>query len=458
MVFSIGDTVSHSVFGIGTVIGSKNQGLYLDIQFPKTRITIRSDVGAVARVGQSPAKAERARVEYEPSAVTASPPAAREAGVSPRSIIEAFRLGVVPYGAVKDFTFGREREVSIINKWLTSDSEGALIIKSGYGSGKSHLLDYINVLASENHFAVASAEFDQETPPYRPKLIYRQFIKSFRLNIDNRELSFRSFVRRIGATYGTSDSTDGYLDGVIQSVRHNREDDGLWDWIEGNRTYGYFGPTLYDNGTAANIYCHIISEIASEARNRLGAKGLVVILDEAERVTNATDIQQTKGWHFVRGLTMLAANDQRLKTERLLYDPTAVLKYVGKKTGLVYSGFNPRLAYCTNLPSFVKVVFAFTEDKYEMESWLGDCQISNVPMKLETLSESAFKDIFYHIGKLYEASYSLTFPDVVLGRAYQVVKSKTEDQNAVVRYFIKATVEALDILRFSPDLSPEDIE
>jgi len=43
-------------------------------------------------------------------------------------------------GAVNNFTFGRDKEINIIKNWLKPDSNGALIIRSGYGSGKSQFI------------------------------------------------------------------------------------------------------------------------------------------------------------------------------------------------------------------------------------------------------------------------------------------------------------------------------
>jgi len=456
-MLNVGDIVSHNLYGKGEIISTRNHGYFVNVRFSDySREMICTSVKII---GQNQASQTiQSNIVKKPITAKANPSVFSNVGSSPRSMIEAFRLGVVPYGAVNNFTFGRDKEINIIKNWLKPDSNGALIIRSGYGSGKSHLLDYINGYAAENQYAVCSAEFDHETPPYRPKLIYRQFVTSFRLRVNNRELSFRDFIRELVSKQIFIYSPRGYINPIIELVKKNNGDPDLWDWVEGNRSGRYYGLGFFDNGTASNIYCHLIAEIAAATRCIQGVNGLVIALDEAERVNDATKIQQVKGWHFVRGLTMLSANDPRLINENVTWDPCPEGSYFGAKTRLVYSGHEKDLGYCVDMPSNIKVVFAFTDGRYNMENWLGDWGIGHIPMKLETISESSQREIFIRIYNLYKSCWDINLSDATLTCAYNTVKLKTQYQNGVIRYFIKGTVEILDILRYNPSLLPEEIE
>jgi hypothetical protein len=132
---------------------------------------------------------------------------------------------------------------------------------------------------------------------------------------EGKERGFRDFLIDLVNSGKDFDHLD-YLHWVVSLLMQCYDDTSIWNWIEGQPGYYYF-PSLYDHGTAANIYCHILSEMAWALEFRLGLKGLLLILDEAENVNQATEYQQTKGWHFIRGLMMLAANDERLKNEKV---------------------------------------------------------------------------------------------------------------------------------------------
>ena len=133
---TIRERIWHYLFGEGTVVESRNRGLYLIVQF-------RDDIKRLVRGEDVQEFTDRDNGHRIPGAIT--PSENKWFGVENafhRSIIEALRLGIVPYGAVRDFTFGRDNEMLTIQKWLDGESTGPLIIRSGYGSGKSHLLDY----------------------------------------------------------------------------------------------------------------------------------------------------------------------------------------------------------------------------------------------------------------------------------------------------------------------------
>jgi hypothetical protein len=448
---TIRERIWHYLFGEGTVVESKNRGLYLIVQF-------RDDIKRLVRGEDVQEFTDRDNGHRIPGAIT--PSENNWFGVENafhRSIIEALRLGIVPYGAVRDFTFGRDNEMLTIQKWLDGESTGPLIIRSGYGSGKSHLLDYTRAIGFDSGFAVAMVELDpKETPPYRPKLIYRRLLQSFRYK-DNagRERGFRDFVFDLVNSGKDSDHLD-YLHWIVSLLEQGYDDRDIWDWIEGQPGY-YCFPTLYDHGTAANIYCHILSEIAWATENRLGLKGLLLILDEAENINQASEYQQTKGWHFIRGLMMLAANDERLKKETVQcnFDNIQIGRYFGEKTNLIYSGHRTDLRYCLNSDITFKVAFAFTNK--DMEAWLNDWKVLNTSIELEQLPDIALATVFKHICISYESAYKYHIPEEVYNKAFEAIKKRTRNRANLTRSFVKGSVETLDILRFNPGLSPDNI-
>ncbi len=62
-----------------------------------------------------------------------------------RRMVEAFRLGIVPYDCVSDFIFGRAEEIQILTDWLDQPDSNAMLTVGEYGTGKTHLLHYAYV-------------------------------------------------------------------------------------------------------------------------------------------------------------------------------------------------------------------------------------------------------------------------------------------------------------------------
>jgi len=98
-----------------------------------------------------------------------------------RRMIEAFRLGIVPYDCVEEFTFGRTKETREIMNWLNDPNKGSLIVVGEYGTGKTHLLHYALGKALQDGFAAAWVEMDpNEAPFHKPKRVYNHLIKNFK--------------------------------------------------------------------------------------------------------------------------------------------------------------------------------------------------------------------------------------------------------------------------------------
>ena len=370
-----------------------------------------------------------------------------------RCMIEAFRLGIVPYGRVEDFTFGRDTEISHIKEWLRSVNTGTLVVEGAYGSGKSHLLEYIYALALNQGYAVAMAELDpNEAPPFKPKAVYRKLIQSFRYKDGDGVRSFRDFLRSVAKDTKDSFRNHQYLHNVLSRIGTTQESEWLWNWIEGKESL--YWPVLYDHGTASNVYCHILAGLGWAARLVLKLKGLVIIIDEAESVDPGWyySYQVSKGFNLIYGLTLLAANDGRLRDEALVQYSSSVGSWFGKETDLIYHG-HTKVRYCFRSLSFLKVAFAFTPT-YTVD-WLRQLQTQMLCLRLEPLSEKALKEVFEHICLLYDSGYGFLESDRNVQKCFEVISDKS---TTITRSFIKGSVELLDIRRFHPNLSLEQIE
>ena len=355
--------------------------------------------------------------------------------LSARQLIEALRLGIVPYQHVEDFTFGRKREMEKLRKWLGAPSKGTLRVVGEYGTGKSHLLGYARGRALLDGFAVASVDMDpNENPFHKPKRVYARLVQSFRYisRVDNRVRGFRDFLQEALEA--------GFLNDHRYFSRLVQPDDDLWNWIEAReaapRPVPAYDPkykrylSLFDYSTAANIYCYLISALGWAAREALGLRGLLLLFDEAETIgARFHPYQSRRGRHFITALTRMAGNNRRL------------VKLPGN-SGLPYARHANDIPFLYRIPCGVKLLFAFASD-YDL---YRISELKRAPrLELESLSVQALRDVFEQVCKFYRDAYDLG-GNFNTSRLFASVNSSKNH----TRTFVKGSVEALDWARFNP--------
>ncbi|MEN3016261.1 MAG: BREX system ATP-binding domain-containing protein [Candidatus Methanosuratincola petrocarbonis] len=353
-----------------------------------------------------------------------------------RRMIECLRMGIVPNNCIKEFTFGRDDEINFLSKWLNDSSQKQTVfIEAEYGSGKSHLISWLIEYALSNGYAVGFAELDpNEAPIQKPKKIYSLLLKSLKVILGDRIHDFFSLMDELS-------NADFYFEKnrylqAYQRLKHqfHRTEFDLEGWIVGD-SLCKITPSLYDHATAANIYCNILSSISIALKNELNKKGLLLILDEAENYFSSwvTKQQKDKGLNFLSGLILLSNNDRRLMKEHLENDDN---RYRGKNTGLLYHARACDIRYAESLPSYVKLVAAFTEVVFKENQHFER-------LKLKPLSDKAKEKIAKYIFESYKKAYSIDFYPGILS---DLLKKNINVEPT--RMFIKSIVEGLDIRRF----------
>ncbi len=446
--------VYHPKYGHGVVKKIRNKGFEL-------YVTFEDGLPRWVRLDELP--------ENEITPVTGPPgppiPILSDERLKSRRMIEAFRLGIVPYDSVDEFTFGRDKETNKIMSWLNSNDESILLIIGEYGTGKTHLLHYAIGNAIQNGFAVAWVEMDpNESPFHKPKRVYNHLIKNFKyLDKQTGQLkSFRDFMKRAFAKGVFKDHI--YFKHLIE---HNGEI--FWEWVEGadsiprpieweENYWGYrvnryqFLPGLYDYSTAANIYCYLLSSLGWAAKLVFGLEGLLLVFDEAETVSMTNyPYQDTKAKNYLRALVRTASSE-----ERLLGKP--------RESGFDYCGVGvgPSVPFLYKSPSGLKLLFAFTSLDWNYE-YVWDGSSRRVPIikemdkmqriSLEPLSDDAFKEVFEHICLLYDGSYEFLEEDITIEKLFQKVNS----ESGRTRLFVKGSVEALDLVRLNSGKNLDEV-
>jgi hypothetical protein len=358
-----------------------------------------------------------------------------------RRMVEAFRLGIVPYDQVDGFTFGRNAEVGCIKAWLGSTKCNVMVLSGEYGSGKSHLLSYTANEASRSRYAVALVETDSMAVPfYKPKSIFRQIVRAFEYTdvSESRHKHFRDFL-----TYAINKGA--FADHKYFKWLRICDDEGLWDWISCVREtgrpmfneYRFDYPRLNELNTlppstnAANVYCYLLSSLGWAARNILGLAGLLVIFDEAESVDLArSSFRSIRANNFIKALVLTANNDRTLLGSN--WD-----------TGLDFSAFEKYIPFMYRPRSEMKVLFATTPFT-DMQSRIGRYPYEHI--SIEGLPDDALRKVYYEI----YARYIVGFPGFNLDyhtieKVWKVVNRPTFN----IRKLVKASVEAFDIVRLT---------
>ncbi len=430
--------VEHRTYGKGKILKKRFSGfeLYVEFEDEITRWVRRDEVRFLS---ETPILSKHGLLE----------PVLTKEQFKARQIIEALRLGVVPHKYVEKFTFGRGEEIKQIKSWLDNQNDGVLAMLGEYGVGKTHLLEYIYSFALNNNWAVSIIELDpNEAPFHKPKVIYEKIISSFRFR--HRNGDFRAFLRQIASSaYFYESNSHEYLGRAVEKIRNGTDGEYTWEWIEGKPSWYYY-PPMYEYSTCANIYCYLLSGVGWAVKNILGMNGFLILLDEAESVDHYwySSYQNNKAWNFLRGLILMANNDELLLKEvreGKFYEHPIYKGWWGDYTDLQYCGYK-QLSFIWKIPCNVKIVFAFAP------SWVLNKEPLNSleNFELENLDERSLIEISSNIIKLYQRAYD--FQANVNSNYFNdlIPKDKT-------RMFIKSIIDLLDLMRFHSDKSIEEL-
>ncbi len=368
--------------------------------------------------------------------------------ISSKRLLEAFRLGIVPHQDIEYFTFGRGFEIAEVEGGFNRLREGqgdVYLIEGGYGSGKTHLLEYLHHLSLRNGFVTTYCELSvQETPLYRPKRVYRELMHNLRYIRESSEYRYRDLLKT-ATSLKMEDHC--FLTPVFKQLKGLEKEDldneVFWQWVEGESTKDYAIdprspfrvrggqriPALYDYSTAGDYYSYILSGLSSVAR-KAGMGGLVIILDEVETITHIWEYNMySRGLSFLEGLIHSALGNKelmRLET-RMLHNRVRPTPYTYHDPHL--------LLILASTPIHGLRGFETVRD------------LISKRVLLRKFSKPELELIYNNLYDVYSCAYS-DF-SLILSQRENIFNAALKRSYSELREFIKFSVEAFDWFRFN---------
>lgn len=423
--------VSHPVFGEGEVITSRLNGQELYIHFYSgLRLwVLRKRLLFISEAPLLEKKFDK---------------------IKAKRICEALRMGIVPRQDCEDFTFGREEEVNSLKRIIKKLKEGkgdAFLIEGEYGSGKTHLLEYLYHYALKEGLCVSKVTLTpDEVSPHRPKRFWKEFVANLKFLKNDQEYGFRDLLR-LATNLNLYDNI--FFAKLLPKLKNIDEasikSEVLWQWLEGESTKEYAVyltdkfrikggvriPALYDFSTASDFYCYLISSLSYIAQ-KLNLYGILLLIDEAETVAHLWRFQDfLKGLNFLIGLIRICYNDPELKKidREMVHNRMRPTPYIYKD-------------------AYISLVMATTPLSYNYE-YIRLINLFKNRLTLDNLKEKDLYECFYTLYSIYKTCY----PQFSLDENEQrKILEEAIKRSSGIRDFLKFVIEVFDIYRHSHSL------
>jgi len=428
----LGKKVKHPTLGEGEIVDVKWKGTYVRIRFGRFTLWMPTHNLRIERDIKKPKFFKKKKIPVFKSIL------------KPRRMIEAFRYGIVPHMDIDNFTFGRDFEIEEIEKGLYEFEKNggySVLIEGEYGAGKTHFLDYLYLYLLKKGYLVAKVELDLfDVTLSKPWRVYREITRSMRYEGGG----FREFLK--DSVREGVEPPHIFLSILEKRLKSGDDSESLWLWIEGDRNPRIYLdkeirartlPVLLVHSTATNIYTYLLSAYGYLAK-KMGLKGFVILLDEVETSFHLW-YDSFMAINFLKALIYTSKN-----FEELTYP------HGGDNLGLISSGVR-KTPFIYKIPSFLFLVLASTPVYSRgYQEILG--VVENI-IPLESLRREDFEEMFEALLYIYKKA----FPHTEIREEEILFNFLIREREKGVRHFIKATVEALDLLRHYPEVSVKNL-
>jgi hypothetical protein len=372
-----------------------------------------------------------------------------------KTVLESFRLGIVPDAGIREWTVGRDAELETVAQWLGNPAEGSLVVEGQYGSGKTHMLRYLSQVALERSFAVAMVRIDpaEENSSF-PFRFYASVMRALVVPVQGALADARTAFREtVLARESTVVDDHPFLGPLCAAIRKGRDSEDDWLGFMGERTGSRYFPSGLDFTTVANLACNLLSALSRFMVDDLKLAGMLILVDEAETAeVRRYSYHWRRTLNFLRGLTMVANDDPELDEPLVRNDFNL---RIGRNTRLVYSGHYPDVRYYHKLPTFLKVVLALTE--CQVVGRLREWSQTQPRIALGELDRAVLANLFSRVAGAYGTLYDVRVPrHLERWVLYHLLHDAYGYGN--IRGFMKALLEVMDFVRHHPGRPVDELE
>lgn len=292
-----GDRVRHPDFGAGTVEAKQAPA--------RARVHFDREPALPRTVRRSELTREGDAAPPPPPAVAPAPPVTPAVAIDRDhawQMLEALRLGIVPAHGVEEYTVAREAELDSLSR-LYDAAHGCRVIWGDYGAGKTHLLDAAEQMAHVRGLATARVTLDpRENALHHPLRLYRRIAQSVRMpgrTGTGIELLVEPLVHSSDHLAPSGKRASRFFSPFLHALVHGDEEEIGWlrDYVGGDNVasdevnavldrLGWGGSRvlrLSDFRTYGRMFVHLVGTLAAWSADA-GARGLVLLFDEVERV------------------------------------------------------------------------------------------------------------------------------------------------------------------------------
>ena len=392
-----------------------------------------------------------------------------EANVQSWRAIEALRAGVPNRDAVRSLGSSQASIVERFRKQLASmreESPGGIqvvgtLISGDFGSGKSHLLEYLQHIALEDNFVCSKVVISKETPLYDPAKVYRAAIESAKvpdrtgaaLTAVARKLDFNSpeytqFFRWVNNPDNELSTRFAATVFVFERGKGDRNpeisDRVIRFWSGSRIAVGELKGWLRELGEAATYKIDKVSvkELALQRYRfvpRLmaaaGYAGWVILIDEVELIGRYSLAQRSKSYAEITRLMGKLEED-------IVPGLTTVLSISDDFEAAVITD-----GKCDEekIPNKLRAAGGEGELLLAAQAERGMRIIQRDKLVLEPLSEATIREIYDKVRAIYERAYGWMPPS-----DYQA-----PDRTKGIRQHIKQWINEWDLRRLYSDYQPQ---
>lgn len=456
-------TIDHPEFGKGEVLRSVHQGFYWQVRFADGVRRLRADTLEPQLVAQltrhiTDNKNDEPMNQLQPNGLATDANGRARAATTnlvttnlvttnlnadfdARSLIEALRMGIVPQQHAHAFTFGQASARHTIDAWLARKGDGAMVLVGGYGTGKTHLLHYLQADALAQGYAVASAAIDLfEVPFHQPKRVYAALAERFRYRVPGAPPADLAHFLLAARERGALRKHPFF--GVLEQSRDLEQQDALaWLLGKADASRPESARALPDTATAANVYTYLLSSLAHLAKYVFGLEGLVLFIDEVEALDAGymSAYQDDKSMNFLRALLQVSSGGSKLAPH---------WHNAPSHAPLIASGHHPDIPFSFGNPSHLRTMLALTPTPLlEQVDVLADAnKVWLEPLDADAL-QAMYSSIYDHYLNAYPPRRKHWYSPRAKAKNLNLIANVVRAYTETTRRVVKGAVEHLDVTR-----------